>query len=119
MKCDVAQMLVKAQQAICNRYGAPYVACDLTLKVGVSRNLRSGAMPVNGLRVAPQHDTCGWYIWAGEDWSDDKNFFLPLHALHLEEWAPIVLPYLGLAPGWRFLATSTHEDVWLDEKLVL
>lgn len=113
------QLLVETQREICERYGASYIPCDMNLKVGISRNVKSGAIPVNGLRVAPESDTCGWYIWAGEDWSDDENFFVPLHAVHLEEWAPIVLPYLGLAPGWRFLLTNTYQDVWRDEKMAL
>ena len=25
-----------------------------------------------------------------------------------------VLPYLGLAPGWRFLLAPGHVDVWFD-----
>ena len=29
------------------------------------------------------------------------------------------LPYLGLAPGWRFLIAPGYEDVWYDEKLLL
>nr|WP_310732611.1 hypothetical protein [Mitsuaria sp. 7] len=91
----------------------------MNLKVGIARNVRTGMVPINGLRVAIEGGTCGWYIWAGEDWSDDENFFVPLHAGHLEEWAPIVLPYLGLAPGWRFLLTDSYRDVWHDETLVL
>jgi hypothetical protein len=113
------KLLVENQKEICRRYIASYVSCDLNLKVGISRNVRSGAIPLNGLRVAPIGDTCGWYIWAGEEWSDSPDFFVPLHAVHLEEWAPIVLPYLGLPPGWRFLLTDTYQDVWHDEELIL
>jgi hypothetical protein len=112
------RLLIEQQQAICERYGSTYVACDLNLKVGVSRNVASGAMPINGLRIAPEGGTCGWYIWGGEQWSDDEDFFVPLHALHLEEWAPLTLPYLGLAPSYRFLITATYEDVWRDEGLI-
>lgn len=113
------QLIIERQRAICQRFGAPYVACDLGLKVGVSRNVRYGAKPLNGLRVIPEGDTCGWYIWGGEEWSDDEDFFVPLHAHHLEKWAPLVLPYLGLAPGWRFLLADAYEDVWRDEQLAV
>ena len=113
------RLLVANQREICDRYGASYIPCDLNLKVGISRSVKSGAVPINGLRVAPERDTCGWYIWAGEEWSDDADFFVPLHAVHLEARAPIVLPYLGLAPGWRFLLTKTYQDVWRDERLAL
>ena len=113
------ESLIKHQQEICERLGSEYSSCDFTLKVGVSRNVRSGMLPLNGLRIAPTDGTCGWYIWAGEEWSDDADFFVPLHAEHLLEWAPRVLPYLGLAPGWRFLLADGYEDVWADPQLML
>lgn len=75
-------------------------------------------MPINGLRIQPDTSTSGWYIWGGEAWSEAADFFLPLHGVHLSEWAPLVLPYLALPPGWRFLLTTAYEDVWRDEKLV-
>lgn len=113
------QLIIEQQVEICSRFGAPYVCCDFDLKVGVSMNVRSGMMPLNGLRVEPDGKTCGWYIWAGEEWSNEEGFFVPLHVQHLGEWAPIILPYLGLAPGWRFLVTTNYEDVWRDDKLAL
>lgn len=109
--------LEETQREICARFGAPFYGCDLGLKVGVSLNLRSGMRPLNGLRLMPEKGTSGWYLWAGEEWSDDPDFFAPLHGYHLEAWAPIVLPYLGLPPGWRFLVTETYEDVWKDAQL--
>ncbi|WP_456088837.1 immunity protein Imm33 domain-containing protein [Paraburkholderia ferrariae] len=43
---------------------------------------------------------------------------MPVHAAHLADWAPLVLPYLGLPPGWRFLVTEQYEDVWEDKQLL-
>jgi len=106
------------QQKICAKYGAQFTECDMQLKVGVSKNIMDGARPINGLRIEPKEDTCGWYVWAGEEWSDSADFFVPLHAMHLEQWAPLVLPYLGLPPGWRFLVTEQYEDVWADDQLL-
>lgn len=62
--------------------------------------------------------TTGWYIWAGEEFSTDPDFFVPLHVKHLNEWCPVVLKYLSLAPGWRFLVTNDYEDVWQDKSLL-
>jgi hypothetical protein len=31
----------------------------------------------------------------------------------LTSWYPMVLKYLGLAPGSRFLITPEYEDVWV------
>jgi hypothetical protein len=106
------------QKNVCSRFGASFVSCDPNLKVGVSRNVKDGVRPLNGLRVNPEGDTCGWYIWAGEKMSEEPDFFVPLHAAHLEDWAPLVLPYLGLPPGWRFLITEAYEDVWEDAQLL-
>jgi hypothetical protein len=52
-------------------------------------------LPLNGLRHAPEGDTCGWYIWAGEELSDDSAFFEPLHVEHLPAVCPEVLPYFN------------------------
>jgi hypothetical protein len=106
------------QRAICRRFGAQYFECDLRQKVGISIDVKEGVRPLNGLRISPSGDTCGWYIWAGERFSEDPDFFVPLHASHLAVWAPLVIPYLGLPPGWRFLVTEQHEDVWHDPQLL-
>lgn len=114
----IIKSLEEKQKEICFRFGAEFYPCQMNLKVGISRNVQNGEIPVNGLRIKPEEDTTGWYIWAGEEFSDDPNFFVPLHVFHLYEWRPLVLPYLGLPPGWRFLITEDYEDVWYDEKLL-
>ena len=87
-------------------------------KLGVALNVRDGLWPVNGLRHHPAADTCGWYIWAGEDLRADNDFFKPVHLEHLEEWCPAALPFLGLPPGWRFLIAPGQQDVWFDPALL-
>ena len=91
-----------------------------TWKIGISRNVRDGVLPVNGLR-SPTSDgvTIGWYIWAGGEPSSDPNFFVPLHVGHLEDWCPEVIPFLGLPAGTRFLLAPGHEDVWDDPLLLV
>jgi hypothetical protein len=113
----MAKTLENKQREICSKFGAAFYGCDCDLKVGISLNVRNGIMPINGLRIKPKLDTNGWYIWAGE-WSDADDFFVPLHGHHLAEWAPLVLPYLGLEPGWRFLIDENYEDVWEDTGLL-
>lgn len=105
------------QKEICSKFGAQYQYCDLNLKVGISWSVKEGGRPIHGLRIKEEAGTTGWYIWSG-DWSEDPDFFVPLHACHLNEWAAIVLPYLGLSEGWRFLITENYEDVWEDEGLL-
>lgn len=94
-----------------------YEPCPIALEenVGISRNVRSGLQPINGVRHVPENGTTGWYIWAGEEMSDADDFFVPLHAEHLKAWCPEVLPYLELPPGWHFLIAPGYADVWFDE----
>ena len=110
--------VIRGQQAVCRKYGAPWFGALEHLKLGIARNVRRGLMPLNGLRHPPQGDTSGWYIWAGEEFSDDADFFEPLHVAHLVEWCPAALKYLGLPPGWRFLTAGAYEDVWVDPTLL-
>ena len=86
--------------------------------VGVSRDLKDGGWPLNGLRHPPEAGTNGWYLWAGEELSDDADFFVPLHVEHVGDWRAEVVNYLALPPGWRFLIAPGHEEVWFDTDLV-
>lgn len=109
----------KEQIEICNKYSAKYIPCLNNFKVGISRNIRNGVMPINGLRHPIEGDTTGWYIWAGEEYSEDPDFFIPLHVEHLKDWCPLIIKYLGLPPGYRFLITDDgYEDVWEDTSLL-
>jgi hypothetical protein len=108
----------KKQKQLCDKYGASFLEVPAHLKLGISLNVKDGVYPINGLRHPPQGDTSGWYIWAGEELSDDLNFFMPFHVEHVEEWCPDIIKYLGLAPGWRFLFMPGYEDVWEDKTLL-
>ncbi|HMH32632.1 MAG TPA: hypothetical protein VK543_06355 [Puia sp.] len=111
--------LIKEQMILCNRLNAPFIGSPGHLKVGISLNLKDGTYPINGLRHPIEGDTTGWYIWAGEQFSNDPDFFVPLRVAHLKEWRPEVLKYLGLAPGWRFLiGPYGYEDIWEDKSLL-
>jgi hypothetical protein len=118
MGLQVDKELDAALSKTCARHGVKPVAAPETLKVGIARNVKEGVQPINGLRIQPEGDATGWYIWAGTAWSDAPDFFVPLHVEHLRTWCPEVLPYLLLPPGWRFLLAPGHEDVWYDDKLV-
>ncbi len=110
---------IKKQIEVCKRYNASYLESPLNLKVGISQNVKTGIWPINGLRHPPEGDTTGWYIWRGEEFSDDPNFFVPLHVEHLVNWRPEIIKFLGLAPGWRFLmGEDNYEDVWNDPTLL-
>jgi hypothetical protein len=113
--------LIEVQKDICNKYGINFEYCDLNLKVGIALDIKekSLTMPIHALRHPLVGDTTGWYIWSG-DYSEKDDFFKPLHAIHLEEYCPLVLPFLGLAPGSRVLIAENgnYVDVWEDLSLL-
>lgn len=109
---------IKEQKEVCEKHKVEWVESSLDLKIGISKNLKSGIMPINALRHPPENGTTGWYIWAGE-YSEDNNFFDTIHISHLVDEYPELLKYLGLAPGYRFqIDNKGYEDVWFDEKLL-
>ena len=110
--------ITQSQLEICQKYGAECVPLDFGLKFGVAEDFFSGKMPLNGLRHPPQGDTCGWYLWAGEEMSQADDYFKPMHVYHLTGRCPQVIPYLGLPAGWRFLVAGGYGDAWFDEKLL-
>lgn len=106
------------QQEICDRFGSPVFAPSASEIVGMALNVKSGVMPLNGLRHPPVAGASGWYIWAGE-YNAADDFFKPLHVSHIGSWAPAIEPYLALAPGWRFLIADDYQDVWFDKNLLV
>ena len=108
----------RGQEDVCRQHGLSWVEAPPHLKVGIAENVKTGLLPINGLRHRPQGDTTGWYIWAGGEPSSAPEFFKPLHVEHIREWCSAVVPYLGLPPGSRFLIAPNHEDVWEDKSLL-
>ena len=113
----VAASLTESQYAVCARYGVVPVPAEPHLNVGLAREVRTGAWPLHGLRHPPGPTDTGWYLWAG-DWSEDADFFEPLHVSHLDEIRPEVVPFLALPPGSRFLLAPDYQDVWEDRSLL-
>jgi hypothetical protein len=109
---------LRLQKEICTKFGAPYVPCGDYRKLGISKNFDPQQFPINGLRHPPEGDTAGWFIWSGEEFRSDSDFFVPLHSVHLSDRCPEIIKFLGLGPGWRFLFAPGQEDVWYDEKLL-
>lgn len=110
-------VIEKLQKEICLRTGSSFVVSDPNLKVGIAIS-SIGKVPLNALRHVPEGDTCGWYIWGGEEIPDDPDFFKPLHLSHINDYCPELEKYMGLAPGWRVLLAGEYEDIWFDEDLL-
>jgi len=111
--------LIKRQKEICNKYGFEFEPSALNFKVGISVNVKGNEQPIHALRHPGKDDTTGWYIWAGE-YSEQDDFFQPLHTVHLLNWCPLILPYLGLPAGCRVLIAENgnYVDVWEDSTLL-
>jgi hypothetical protein len=105
------------QRAFCRERSVPYMASAGSSKVGFALSTK-GKAPINGLRHPPRGDTNGWYLWCGEEWSDEPDFFQPLHTRHIYEEFPGLIKLLGLPPGYRFLLAGDHLDVWYDPSLL-
>ena len=109
---------IELQKEVCGKYGAKYTPSPLHLKVGVSESVKLGEFPLNGFRHPAENETTGWFFYSGEEMSTDDQFFKALHVIHLQEWCPKVIKFLGLPPGWRFLLAGGYEDVWFDKSLL-
>jgi hypothetical protein len=106
-----------AQKLVCHKYNSSVVLVSPQMKIGLALNTLKN-IPIYGVRLLPENDTEGWYIWGGE-YSDDPDFFQPVHISHIEEILPLVIPYLALAPGYKFIIDQDgYEDVWFDETLL-
>lgn len=110
-------IIEEQQKEICFKYGSSVIESEENTKVGIALKT-IGELPLNALRHAPENNTCGWYIWGGEELSQDPEFFQPLHVLHLKETCPEVIKYLGLAPGWRIMVSGDQVDIWYDQELL-
>ena len=109
---------IKEQQRIvCQDYDQQCVPPEPNSKLGFALQTK-GMLPINGLRHPPEGDTNGWYLWGGNELSDDPKFFAPLHTDHLVTQCPEAIKFLGLPPGYRFLVAGDYVDVWFDESLL-
>jgi hypothetical protein len=115
--CVANQSTEEVQRKTCEHHGVVFVpACDF-VNSGFALKTE-GSLPINGLRHLATADTTGWYLWCGEAYSEDKDFFQPVHTIHLYDKYPSVAGLLGLPPGYRFLAAGDYCDVWFDPNLL-
>jgi hypothetical protein len=105
------------QKALCAQQAAEYIPARLDSKLGFAMATK-GLLPINGLRHVPEGETCGWYIWCGDSYSEADDFFNPLHTWHVYQDHPEITRLLGLAPGYRFLLAGDYLDIWYDASLL-
>jgi len=103
------------QKMICEKLGVPWHPIEPRSLIAFNESLFSSVAPINGLRHPKQVVIDGWYLWSGEEISEDEDYFKPIHVEHLIERKGIVLKYLALPPGWRFqIDENGYEDIWYD-----
>lgn len=119
--------LEERQSDLCDEQGVPWTQPGATAVVTVARGLASGAWPISGLRRAVDGTDSGWRLWIGEggpdtnpdpDLDPDPDRFEVVGYASLYDRCPEAVPYLGLPPGWRFLAEPDHAHVWNDPELL-
>jgi len=110
---------VEEQKLLCYKYKVPWTETGFDVFIGLSDDVFKGLNPINGLRQPLCDKTTGWYIWAGDTFSQAADFFKPYHVGQLLTARPNVIKYLGLPPGFRFLMDDKgYEDVWEDRELL-
>ena len=106
------------QLLVCRGQGVEPDPPSVDEKLGISRDFARSTYPINGLRHPAERGTCGWYLWSGENLSDESDFFEPVHVKHIDRRCPEVSQFLALPPGWRFLLAPNQLEVWYDESLL-
>jgi hypothetical protein len=113
MRLERDEALISDEQlSVCAAHGADSIPCDPNMKVGIALATLED-LPLNALRHRPANGTSGWYIWGGA-LSEAPEFFLPLHAAHLSEYVPQLVPYLALARRWSAYGNGKigHEQAF-------
>ena len=108
---------IALQRELCIERGVDALISEGDSKLGFAMSTQ-GRRPINGLRHRPEGATSGWYLWCGEELSQDAEFFSPLHARHLVDRCPEAVRFLGLPPGSRFLLDGSDVDIWFDGSLL-
>lgn len=107
------------QKSLCKKIGVDFVLANIELRIGLADNVLTDSIPINGLRHPIEGIGTGWFIWSGETFSTDADFFKPHCIEHLINLKPEIIKYLGLPPGYRFLIDNKgYEDIWFDENLL-
>jgi len=63
------------QIAVCNEYGAAPMATRPGERLAITTSIRTGILPIHGLRVLPGDGMCGWWIWAGGEFPTGVDAF--------------------------------------------
>ena len=114
----MAATLEELQRRVCEAYGVDYTPPLPGSKVGIALQTLDRT-PVHAVRLPPTETTCGWYIYAGDEWSDDPDFYQPLCVEHMAKYCENAVPFLALPPGWWFYTDGKgNYEASFDPKLL-
>eukprot|EP01132_Coremiostelium_polycephalum_P005589 gene5589-6956_t len=100
------------RREICEKYQYPEQLPEEMVAVALQT---IGKFPIYGTRIPlSKGDNISWFIYCGK-YSDDEDFYQPLHTHHLSTTLPQVLKYLSLPTHSNFIIDNEgYEDVWLE-----
>lgn len=107
--------VIDVQKFNCMKFNSKFVQTSKNEMVAVALD-SLGKIPITGIRnVLEEGENISCFFYCGE-FSEDDDFFKPIHISHLENYLPEVIPYLALGEGFRFVIDKQgHEDVWKEE----
>ncbi len=107
--------VIDVQKCNCMKFNSKFVQPLENEMVAVALD-SLGKIPITGIRnVLEGGENISWFFYCGE-FSEDDDFFKPIHISHLENYLPEVIPYLALEEGFRFVIDKEgYEDVWKEE----
>lgn len=113
---DLWNLNIQLQKDLCKRLNVEWIETQANQMIGIADDI--DGVPIHALRHPIENNSAGWYIWT-QEYSEQENFFKPVHAGHLVQIKPALLKYLGLPPGYRFLIDNVgYEDIWYDKSLL-
>jgi hypothetical protein len=109
---------MNTDETICRLYSENYSPVEDDQTVGISK-INQKLYPINGERTKIIGIFSGWMIWFGSEIPQGKTNFESMCKVHLKNKIPLIIPYLSLPPGYRFMIDDKgFEDIWYDEKLL-
>ena len=118
MRNNFADAKVRQQIKFYEHLKVKFVASPMGHVIGVCEPFDAESDLMQGLRRQTTDEETGWYIWTGDGGADDIGFFKHVSVRDFGLLCPSLVPYLGLAPGWRFTVESGSLKVWFDAALI-
>ncbi|KVM51457.1 hypothetical protein WJ58_21665 [Burkholderia ubonensis] len=113
MANDKSSEILRLQKETCLKYGISEFEPESMVAVALET---LGQSPVYGERVVLEEgEKISWFFYCGK-FSEDKDFFKPVHTEHLSEILPNVLKFLRMPPGSGFVVDLYGgEEIWINE----